>query len=464
MKSFLVCVLLVSLNLGFGQNQTETLSPVLPGDSLPFSLQIAVADFMLPTGIQAYASAIYNGKWIFLAGRTNGMHGFSNVGNNFPPNAQNKSVYVVDPSTGKSWSRSLTEDPSLSQADIDTLSVTAPQFFQRGGTLYLVGGYGINSATGQMETKRTLTTINLERTLRWVMKGKPNLKKALQKTSNPLLQVTGGALYQTDEHSPMLLIFGQNFAGLYTDNSNGQYTMQIRPFWPQEGGKHLSILPNFSKEINPDYRRRDLNVVPILHNDQFAYTALAGVFTLDTGVWTVPVVIYPDGSSFEPSPEDPATFKQAMNQYHCAAFGLYSTDHKEMYVVLPGGISYGYFSGETFATDSEIPFINQVTTIKIDKHLNFSQYLMSGEYPYLVSTGSNPGCQLLFGAEARFFPNEGISLFSNNVIQLDALPKEPTVIGYIAGGIMSTCANTNFITDSTSSPYVFTVTLLPRSP
>jgi hypothetical protein len=102
-----------------------------------------------------------------------------------------------------------------------------------------------------------------------------------------------------------------------------------------------------------------------------------------------------------------------------------------------------------------------MTTVKIDKHFNYSQYLMSGEYPFLVSTGSNPGNQLLFGAEATFFPKEGIPLYSNGVIQLDALPKEPTVIGYIAGGIMSTLPNTNVNSDSTSSPYVFTVTLVP---
>lgn len=152
-----------------------------------------------------------------------------------------------------------------------------------------------------------------------------------------------------------------------------------------------------------------------------------------------------------------------MNHYNCPSFGLYSTHSKEMYVIFPGGISYGYFSGGVFTTNTEIPFINQVTTIKIDKHNNYTQYLMNGEYPFIVSTGSNPGSQLLFGAEAQFFPLDDTPLFNNGVIQLDALPNRPTVIGYIVGGIMSTRANTTFITDSTSSPYVFTVTLIPRT-
>lgn len=457
------CTLLLTEGLTGGQNQTETLSPVLPEDSLPFTIQIDVADFTLPAGIQSYASAIYNGKWLLLAGRTNGLHGFDDILNNFPPAAQNTEAYVIDPATGTCWYRSLTENSGLSQEEIDDLSVTACEYFQRRETLFIAGGYGINTGTGQMETKKKLTAINIKKMMNWIIKGKYSAKKAITQVSDPLLQVTGGFLFQAGDHDPMLMMLGQNFMGLYRDNSNGQYTRQIRPFWVQENGKSLAILSETPPAPMPDYRRRDLNIVPILHNNQFAYVAFAGVFTLDTGVWTVPITIYPDGSSFEQDPNDPNTFKQAMNHYNCPAFGLYSTRSKDMYVLFPGGISYGYFSGGVFLTDSEIPFINQVTTVKIDKHYNFSQYLMNGEYPFIASTGSNPGNQLLFGAEALFFPKDGIPLFSNGVIHLDALPKKPVVIGYIAGGIMSTLPNTNFITDSTSSPYVFTVTLIPRT-
>lgn len=284
----------------------------------------------------------------------------------------------------------------------------------------------------------------------------------MRQVSDPFLQVTGGFLFQNSDHDPFLLMLGQNFAGLYRDGSNGVYTQQIRPFWLDDDGKHLSILPKVSSTTFPDYRRRDLNIVPIMRHNRPAYTAFAGVFTLDTGVWTVPITIFPNGTSFEPNPNDANTFKQAMNHYNCPAFGLYSTHSKDMYVIFPGGISYGFFSGGVFATDPEIPFTNQVTTIKIDKHDNYTQYLMNGEYPFIASTGSNPGNQLLFGAESIFFPADDISLFHNGVIRLDKLPSKPVVIGHIAGGIMSTLPNTNFGTDSTSSPYVFTVKLIPK--
>lgn len=88
---------------------------------------------------------------------------------------------------------------------------------------------------------------------------------------------------------------------------------------------------------------------------------------------------------------------------------------------------------------------------------------MDNEYPVIPSTGSNPGNRLLFGTEAVFIPHDDIALYVNNVIQLDALPKAPTVIGYIVGGIMSTLPNTNTSADSTASPYIFKVILTPRA-
>lgn len=442
-------------------NQTADLSPVGTEASLPFSVEIELAPFSLPTGIQAFASAIYQDKWIFVAGRTNGLHAFDNVGNNFPPNFQNRTIYVIDPSNGASLSRSL-EDPTahLTQDQIDVLSVTKSQFFQKGDKLYIVGGYGINTTSGEMETKTALTEIDLKKLVKWVKSGKPSLRSCIRQAFHPYLQVTGGALYQNNDHDPFLLTLGQNFAGLYHDSSNGVYTQQIRAFNVVEKNKKLSIIPKDSKTTYPDYRRRDLNVVPVILNNKPSYMALSGVFTLTTGIWTVPIFISTDGKSSEPDPLSGKTFKQAMNHYNCPVIGLYSGDSKDMYLILPGGISYGFFSGGVFQTDDEIPFINQVTTIKINKKKRFTQHLMNNEYPYIVSTGTNPGNQLLFGAEAQFFPKD-VETFSNGVIRLDKI-KSPTVIGYIAGGIMSTLPNTITRFDTTASPYVFTVRLIPR--
>ena len=134
--------LLIYLSLGIGSslanttaNQTDELSPILPATGLPFRITIEQASFQLPVGIHSGVVGVYNGLWVFIAGRTNGLHGFS--ADPFPPDAQNTTIYVVDPNTGLASSRSLTDPSSgLTQQQIDTLSVTSPQSYQAGNTAF----------------------------------------------------------------------------------------------------------------------------------------------------------------------------------------------------------------------------------------------------------------------------------------------------------------------------------------
>src|ERR1700758_5359586 len=70
------------------QNQTATLSPILPNSGLPFTIQIEQAGFSLPSGLQSFVVGTSGGKWLLLTGRINGLHGFGPT-NNFPPDTQN---------------------------------------------------------------------------------------------------------------------------------------------------------------------------------------------------------------------------------------------------------------------------------------------------------------------------------------------------------------------------------------
>ena len=106
---------------------------------------------------------------------------------------------------------------------------------------------------------------------------------------------------QVDDHYT-LLIFGQNFAGYYNANSNGDYVQQVRRFRIIDDGVNLSFLPKASMpgEPDPNYRRRDLNIVPCIKNHRGKtipyFVAFAGVFTLNGGIWTVPVEITKNGT------------------------------------------------------------------------------------------------------------------------------------------------------------------------
>lgn len=469
-----VCSVLLLANIGqnqsvYGDNQTPDITPVIVDGTLPYQVVIEQENFTLPSGIHSYVSAIYKNQWLLLAGRTNGLHNFNNDNNNFPPSAQNTTVFVVDPETGSVFTKSLTDPSSgLTQAQIDTLSVTSPQFYQTGNTLYITGGYGVDTANGTFGTKPVLTAIDIKGLIHWVTSPSNGETAAqyINQLIDPIFQVTGGYMQQSNKNLT-LLMFGQNFIGYYLPGSNGIYTEQVRRFKIHDSGKNLSVhIKDPAPEIrNPDYRRRDLNIVPVMH-DLYgtplpATIAFSGVFTLSGGAWTVPVLIDYWGNSTMSDPADPSTFKQAMNNYACAFMSSYSNNTKTSYVTLFGGISFGFFTNGVFSTDSELPFINQITTITLDKNGNYAQYLMDNEYPVILSTGSNPGNQLLFGAAAKFFPASDVPSFDNGVFELDKLGKEPLLVGYIVGGIMSTLPNTNTGSDSAASPYIFRVTLQP---
>ena len=490
-------------------NQTPNITPPLPEDSLPYRVTLEQANFTLPVGLHSFVFAVYKGDWIFISGRTNGLHNVNNLdpsSNSFPVAQQNTSIYVFNPETQTTHSR-LISDPSsqLSQAQIDLLSVTNALFYQTSDkkTLYLVGGYGFDTPSQEMKTQPALTAIDIPNLIQWV-KNPLHAKSAarcMRSTYHPLLQLTGGVMWQSNDHQPYLLAFGQNFSGNYVETSNGSYSQQIRPVRILDNGRQVSVQAYHPFKELPTYRRRDLNVVPIVKKQDNAltmsYTALSGVFTPafnndNPGAWTVPIEINPDGSSQMLDPNDSNTLAQAMNNYSCANTGLYSYKKNTMYTLLFGGISGAIMSDGSNCTDSDpqsncctawvpasgntfticcnLPFTNDITTIEINPNGVYRQYLMSEKYPIIqvtpipCPTYTPPlNTQFWFGANAAFIPNEQLPTYPNGVISLDKL-KTPTFIGYIVGGIASTITDTNCNTDTQASNYVFKVTLTPTSP
>lgn len=446
-------------------NQTPDVSPVHSDHHLPFEIVITKASWQLPEGWHSGVFATHHGKWLFFAGRTNGMHGFAPDDENFPVERQNTRVYVVDPKTQTVYRRSLKSKRSgLHRQQIDDLSVTSPQFYQKGETLYMTGGYGVDK-NGEFSTKPLLTAVDIPGLIHWVVNPdeRETAAQHIRQISDPIFQVTGGEMTQMDDHST-LLVFGQNFTGFYSNGGSGVYTEQVRRFRIHDDGKHLSVEIKDPKPLIPDpnFRRRDLNVVPCIERKEGRsepyLTAFSGVFTPQTGIWTVPVTISPTGHPSMENPEHEHTFKQAMNNYVSATAGLFSKEKNAMYTLLFGGITYGFFEDGHFETDQEFPFTNQVTAIKRNGKGHFKQYLLDGAFPVILSKGVNPGNQLLFGAGAQFVPAENLPSYDNTVIKFDRL-NELVFLGYILGGIQSTLPNTNSIFDSTASPYIFKVWL-----
>ena len=375
-------------------------------------------------------------------------------------------VWVVDVNLKTVKFRSLKDANSgLTQAQIDTLSVTSPQYYQSGNTLYVAGGYGINTSTGNFSTKDTLTAIDVPGLIDWVTTAENSLtaKKFIRQISNPVFQVTGGAMYQFGQE-PTLLIFGQNYIGAYNTSGNGIYTQQVRRFNIIDDGKKLDVIVLAPSQTDSNYRRRDLNVVPIISNNLGqkvpSLVAFSGVFTQAGGIWTVPVDITSSGIPAMADPVLTTTFKQGMNNYACPHVGLLA-NNGSTYTVLFGGLTFEYYDEGAFVSDEQIPFTNQVTVIERKKDGQYQQYLLANQYPTILSTASNPGNTLLFGAGGIFITAPNIPAYANGVLDLTKI-KKPTIIGYIIGGIQSTLPDTITAADSAASPYIFKVILTPN--
>ncbi len=477
-------------------NQTTSTTTPLSGDALPFQITLEQADFSLTNGLHSFAFATYKGEWLLLTGRTNGLHDVDNMDpteNSFPLPMQNQVIYVVNPKTKAIYSRSIL-DPSaeLSEEQIDLLSVCNSIFYQSQDkkTLYVVGGYGMNSATQIMGTKAALTAIDVPKLIKWVKNpdGK-SARKCLRFAFDPLLQVTGGEMWQVNTHEPFLLIFGQNFDGFYYQTSEGSYSKQVRPCQILDNGKDLLVQPYNQPVPVAEFRRRDLNVVPIVKKEgqgySFGFVALSGVFTpggvQDTpGAWTIPIEIQSDGSAKMLD----GSFAQGMNNYSCPNLGLYSQKNGSMYSVLFGGISAVISigagdcnsecqapiptSGPNLTACCNLPFVNDITTIEITKEGGYRQYLMSEKFPVIQSPLTVDPCtgdpltdprHLYFGASGVFIPNDDLPSYPNGVIALDKLGSTPIFLGYIVGGIATSLTDTNCLADSNASTYIFKVML-----
>lgn len=469
LSKYITLLTLSWLSLLCAEDQTPDLSPIFPETSLPFRVRIELADFALPSGLTNFESAVYEGKWLFLAGRIAGMHVFTPGENLLPANQQNTTLFVVDPKNKTVVTRSLLDPTSgLTQDQIDSLSVTAVQSYQKGRTLYLAGGFGFRTLINDFTTFNTLTAIDVPGLIKWVTRRTKKPAAAfIRQTFNDNLKVTGGFMDQLGEENPTLLVFGQDFEGAFNSPFlNGVYPRQVRRFNILDHHRELAIELEtpIPQTPEPIFRRRDLNVVPIIHfyKDEIIrqLIVLSGGFTPTNGTWTVPVFVSTNGTPYMPDPRSPFSFKQGMNNYECAHLDLFSKRTNEMFIVLFGGLSLEFFENGVFIRDSKLPFINQVTTLKIDQFSNVSQYLMSAEYPVILSSQVNPGNPLLFGTSARLFlANEQIPHYLEHIVKLDAL-KEPLVVGYIVGGIASTAPQPQR-GESAASNLIFSVILDP---
>ena len=428
----------------------NTPAPILAtAANLPYTIQVqALPLTSLPT-IQSAVSAQAGGKWLLFGGRTNGLHSFNPTGDqNFAPEFQNNTIYVIDPATGQTWSEPWSTT-GLPASVTSSLASTNQEFYQKGDRLYAVGGYSQDPTTQVFQTYDTLSAISVSGLIDAVTHHGAVASGVVKQIRDPRLQVTGGDMAPIGNRT--YLVFGQDFQGLYNGaNSDGVqiYSNEVRGFRIIDSGKSLAIADYQAQRDPVNFRRRDGNLGAVIFPDgRQGLTAYGGVFTLAVLPYRNPIVIAPNGVA-----RLDTSFQQYFSQYDAPLVPLYDARTKAMATVSIGGIGlYRYdYATQTPILDTGVPFVSTVSAIVRRADGSTQEYITPDPLPGR------------YGAEASYFAAPGVPTYSNGVVNLDQL-HGPTTLGYIYGGIFSKVDNTTDpAKQTTASNVVFKVTLIPN--
>lgn len=411
MKKFLPAVLLFCIQYAFAQQ--------------PFSVSLVQSSITAVPAVHSTAFASWNGKWIFIGGRLDGLHNFQG-GMGFLKYMRNDSVYVVDPVSNTQWVAPLTSLPNYVR---EAISSSNEEFYQADSMLYIVGGYGRCDSLLTNITFPTLTSVNLNILLDRVINGNP-VDAAIRQIQDSNLFITGGHLKKID--STYYLMFGHRFDGMYSKLTGSTlftqtYSNSIRTFNINDDGTSLSI-SNYQTLVDTNnFHRRDLNVVEqIFPNGDFGYTAFGGVFQKGANMpYLTPIDIF-SSTSYQHN----AGFNQNLNQYETASMPVYDSINNYMHTIFFGGISlYTYDTvNQVLVQDTLIPFVNTISKISRDGAGNLMEYKMPVDMPSLMGTNS------------RFVPDTNIYIRHHSVVDLNSLSGNMRV-GWIINGINSDYPN-----------------------
>lgn len=397
--------------------QIETVNAIGNGYSLTLE-PVSIKDF---NGLQSFAVAQHNGKWLLIGGRTDGLHRRRPF-ESFLASDNNTNIIVIDAETKQLWSSTIN---NLSASLNEQLQSTNMQFIQRGNTLYLIGGYGYSKSAGNHITHNKLTAVKVDELISAVQKGNP-VTSYFRQISDPTFALTGGQIGRIDD--TYYLVGGQKFDGRYNpmgpDHGPGfsqQYSNQIRKFRIKDDSTSLSIenVSLMTDEVN--LHRRDFNMLPQIFPGNFqGFTVFSGVFQVGANVpFLNPVDIVAEKHLAN------NTFTQYLNHYHCAKVALYDVANQRMENIFFGGISQYEENDGILTKNDDVPFTKVISKIIRDKNGKMTE----------TKIGELPG---FLGAGAEFIPNPQLPMFENEIVKINEIKDDRILLGHIIGGINST--------------------------
>ncbi len=384
-----------------------------------FTLKVFPSSTLNSTpAIHSGAFTEYNGKWVFIGGRKNGLHGFLPPFA-FPTSGVNNMVWVVDPLTNQSWSSAV---DSLSVNLREAVGSSNMQFYRSDSILYMNGGYGWKDSLQDFVTFPVLISVHLPGLIDAVINNK-KIAPFFKYINDQRMAVCGGHLQKID--SVYYLVFGHRFDGRYNRNDHmgffvQKYSNEIRKFTISENAGTIQVNSYSFVKDTVNFHRRDFNLIPQIYpSGEKALTAFSGVFQYTANLpYLTCVDITKSGYTHQ------SGFNQNLSQYHSAVAALYDTTTKDQHNIFFGGISQYYIDTVTGNTvyDTLVPFVNTVSKVVRSAANTYQEFNMGIRLPGLI------------GTNAYFMPDPAMNLIGDEVIILNGLP-DSTRIGYIIGGI-----------------------------
>lgn len=398
-------------------------------------------------GTQSYAFGQFDGKWLIIGGRLDGLHRRQPFAS-FDVAGHNTDLIVVDPVAKKQWRKS---NLSLPVSVREQLSSTNMEFYQENDQLYVIGGYGYSPTINDYNTYPNLCVINVANVIDAIINNK-ELSPFFRQIKDNKFAVTGGYLHKI--YDTYYLVGGQKFIGRYNPMGPTQgpgfiqeYTNAIRKFEIKDDGNEITIKHKDALINEEQLHRRDYNVAPqIFPNGRFGLTAFSGVFQKDVDLPFLNCVNI-DSSGYTVQPD----FNQYYNHYHCAHIPLYSSKYNEMHTLFFGGIAQYFDDNGVLTKDDNVPFVNTIARVTRTENGKMAEYKLKSTMPGLLGSGS------------EFILNNNIPTYENGVVNMDALEKDTTHLGYIYGGIRSSAPNiffTNTGIQSSAHKQIFKVNFI----
>tara|TARA_R110002096_G_scaffold295939_3_gene490327 strand:+ start:7174 stop:8784 length:1611 start_codon:yes stop_codon:yes gene_type:complete len=395
-------------------------------------------------GLHSFVHAQQNGKWLIIGGRKDGLHARQPF-NSFPANQNNTDIYVIDINNRQFWSASVNVLPTSIKEQLQSTNMT---FTQVEDTLYIIGGYAYAQTAQTHKTFDNLSTVIVSNLIDSIINN-GSIANSFKQISDTAFAISGGHLKFMKNR--LYLVGGHRFDGRYNPMGGASYIQkysdQIRKFTVNNSGNQLSF-SNYSTITDPVHlHRRDYNLLPqIFPNGEEGLMISSGVFQRSVNLpFLYPVMI--NDSAINPI----TSFNQYLSNYHSATTALYDSSENTMHSLFYGGMSQYYYQNGILQQDNLVPFVKTISRVSRDASGQLQEFKMSTEMPTLN------------GASAEFIQNLNIPHYSNEVIKLDQLINDTTVIGYIVGGIESPTLNpfsNNHTNTTAASATIYQVLLI----